>query len=241
MKIIKNIFFIVSPYIYLFLIIGLISVAPFVSLVFAEEAPPATPPTAEAPQPLLLSIQYGKGGSIQEYPITSGQSVFVPSTQAANPTQNVNPQEVKETDAYRQQLGVISDQIAQKITAIQKKQAELDSEVYMVYKAPLNIELMALQSDLVVLQAKRDQITSTRTAKESLKPSQPLPPPPVVATGLNVTPTIQEGKVIIAVETQGKNKIQTSIKAGPDQWVQIFSAEKGQSQDIWAKVSSRKE
>ncbi len=234
------------PYIYLLLLIGLMIINPIVTIipmVFAQEtavekAGPTTVPVSKA-QPILLSIQYGKGGQVQEYPISSGEAVFVPAGEPNNPSINVNPQEAKESDAYRQQMGVLSEQIAQKISLIQKKQQDVNNEVYPVYKTPLQIEVNNLQNDLTVLQARKEQLSAQRTAKEASKPTVPPTPPTKVASGFTVTPIIASGKAKITVQTQGKNQTQTTIEAAPDVWVQIFSAEKGQSQDIWAKVSPR--
>lgn len=234
-----------AAYLYLFLLLGLLFINPVITLVpkvfAADIAIEAGNPAGKAPQnsqPIVLSIQYGKGGGVQEYPINSGESVFIPASEPNNPTINANPQETKESDAYRQQVGQISDQIAKKISAIQKKQQEVNNEVYPVYKTPLQIEVYNLQSDLQTLQARREQISSQRTSKEAAKPTVPPTPPTTVASGFTVKPLVMAGKVRIVVQTQGKNPIQTTIETGFDNWVQIFAAEKGQSQDIWAKVSA---
>lgn len=233
-----------TPYFYLILLIGLLTINPVFTLipyVFAQQVAIETNTpegkTAETKQPIILSIQYGKGGGVQEYPIHSGEAVFVPATAPNNPTINANPQEAKESDAYREQVGVLSDQIAQKIAAIQKKQKEVDNEVYPVYKTPLQIEVYNLQNDLKILEARRQQVSSERTSKEATKPTVPPIPPTKFTSGFTVKPIVSSGKVLITVQTQGKAPVQTTIQTGFDNWVQIFAAEAGQSQDIWAKVS----
>lgn len=234
-----------APIFYLLLLLGLLFINPVITLVplvfAANLAIETTNPPGKTTQkaiPIILSIQYGKGGGVQEYPINSGESIFVPASEPNNPTINANPQEAKESDAYRQQVGQISDQIAKKISAIQKKQQDLNNEVYPVYKTPLQIEVYNLQSDLQTLQSRRDQISSQRTSKESAKPTIPPTPPTTVASGFTVKPVVAGARVSIIVQTQGKNPIQTTIESGFDNWVQIFAAEKGQSQDIWAKVGA---
>jgi len=205
----------------------------------AQGAPTSASATQQpsAPQSLVLSIQYGKGGSIQEYNINSGETIFVPTGTPANPNvQAMNPQEVKETEAYQQQLSQVSDQIAGKITQIQKKQFQIDNEPYLVYRSPEGIEKQALERDLRDLEQRRDQLNSQRTAKEALKPVQPAPPPPpAVAAGITVTPTIESNTVILRLQSQDKKRSST-VKAPLNEWVIIFAGEKGKGLDIWAKV-----
>jgi len=230
----------ILPYFYLLLLIGLIMINPIVTLipmVFAQDAEGGS--RTQAPQPILLSIQYGQGGAVQDYPINSGEAVFVQSSPASNPSMRVNPQEVKETDAYKDQVGILSQQVAQNISKIRHKQHEVETEVYTVYKTPLVIEKTNLENDLQVLEKRREQLTSQRTAKESLKPTQAPVPPPKVATGLTVKAIISGTKATLIIQTQGQGATQTTIQAALGTWVQIFSAENGPSQDIWAKVTPR--
>jgi hypothetical protein len=213
----------------------------------ATNAPPNAPDTANAANapngaptgpPIILSIQYGKGGTVQQYTLQSGQSIFVPIGMPANPSQTINPQEERSTQAYQQQLSHVSDQIAGKITAIQKKQSEIDTEVYMVYRTPLGIEKQALEQDLRNLELRRDQLNSQITAREGLKPVVQPQAPSTIMNGLTVKATIKEGKVVLDVSYgSGKSQIKTTIKGPPDQWLQIFAAEKGKGKDIWARVT----
>jgi hypothetical protein len=66
--------------------------------------------------------------------------------------------------AYKQQLADLSTQISAKISAIQAKQKQLDQEIYPASRPPLQAELDQLNTDLQVLQMKRDQLQSTKTA-----------------------------------------------------------------------------
>lgn len=195
----------------------------------------ATPANAqEAPQPLILSIQYGKGGIVQEYTVQSGQAVFVPIGTPANPSQVMNVQDEKNTQAYQQQLSQISEHIASKINAIQRKQSEIDSEVYTVYRTPLGIEKQALQQDLTNLELRRDQLNSQIAARQGDKPVVKPQAPATSMSGLTVVASVKDGKTVLQVSL---GKVQTTIKGPPDQWLQIFAAEKGKGQDIWAKVT----
>lgn len=195
----------------------------------------------EAPplQPLVLSIQYGKGGTIQEFRLKSGEAVFVPTGKPQTPANQQNPQQTKEANAYQQQLGQVSQKIADQITAIQRKQKELDTEIYPTYRAPLDVEVKALQHDLNLLEAQRNQLQSQQVAKEAQKSLQPSPPPPTptVATGMTVRPVLQGTAANLTIQIQGKAGAATTITTPINTWVQIFSAEKGQGVDIWSKVA----
>jgi hypothetical protein len=183
-------------------------------------------------QPLVVALQYGKEGGIREFRLNSGDSIFVPSGKSASPL----PQ-TKEPDAYQQQLGASADQIAQKIAAIQKKQKDIDDELFPAERYPLIIEKNALEQDLHQLEEKRDQLQSEKTAKDSLKSAQSVPLPPEVETGFSLKATLTGTTITFLLKTQGPVATETSVKASIDQWVQIFSAEQGQGVDIWAKAS----
>lgn len=241
-KVFQTMIRIMLPYFYILLLIGLMTISPIVTLipmVFAQGTAGETRALSQEAIPILLSIQYGQSGAVQDYPINNGDAVFIQAGQASNPTLNVNPQEAKETDAYKEQVGTLSAQVSQNISKIRQKQHEVETEVYTVYKTPLVIEKTNLENDLQVLEKRREQLTSQRTAKEALKPTIPPVPPPKVATGFTVKTTINGARVSLTIQAQGPGATQTTIQAALGTWVQIFSAEKGPGQDIWAKVTPR--
>lgn len=196
---------------------------------------PSSSPEAVAAQPLTLSIRYGKGGAIRAFRLNNGDSIFVSSAKLSSSTQEANAQGGKETEVDRQ-LGVLSDQIAQKITAIQKKQREIDEELFPAERPPLDVERRALERDLRLLEEKRNQLQSQKTAKDARQSALPVPPSPKVETGFTLKANLN-GKVITLIIKPQSSGTLTSIQSSIDQWVQIFSAEQDQEVDIWAKVS----
>lgn len=205
--------------------------------VFAEENDQANQADPSPPRELVLSIQYGKGGSIQEFRLKSGEAVFVQTGKPQSPTGQPDPQ-APATAAYQKQRGDISQKIADKITAIQNKQKDLDSEIFPAYRAPLALELQALERDLKLLETQRQQLESQQIAKEAQKPSQPpTPPPPTQVRGMTVRVSITGNSASLTMQNPDKQASSSTVQIGMNTWIQIFSAEKGQGQDIWAKVA----
>lgn len=205
--------------------------------VYAQEA--AVEEVVEAPQDLILSIQRGKpgeeGGSIQEFRLKSGDTAFVQLT--PNEIGGKRPMTVQEQwreDAYRTEVGNISSDIATQITTIQNKQREIDTELYLAQRAPLENEKRLMQDQLEVLQDRRNQIESKKVAEDSFKPRPPPPPPPAVARGINVKTILRGSQVIFEIRTQ--DQTQSVVETTTNRWVTIFSSENQNGQDIWAKV-----
>ena len=85
----------------------------------------------------------------------------VPSTQPK--------EESPEERAYQEKMVKISNAITQKITEIQKKQSEIDSETFPAYVPPLQSEKNDLNKQLHDLEMQRDQYQAQKTAQDLQK------------------------------------------------------------------------
>ncbi len=198
---------------------------------------------AAATSAISLSVQYGKpgqGGSAQVFNINNGDTTFLPLGQAnVDQPPALTPQEVQQQNAYKAQLGKISTDIANKVSQIQAKQKQIDQELYIVQRAPLENEKRQLNLDLYSLEQRRNQIQSEHTAKEAQKPTVAKPNlPPTETKGITIKPEVNNNKVIISVSGQGEDATQTNIQTNLDEWVQVYGSESGSSQEIWVKVSA---
>ena len=80
-------------------------------------------------------------------------------------------QDTPEEKAYKAKMIKMEDAIAQKMSEIQSKQEEIDTEVYPASTPPLMIEKTTLEKQLGELQMERDRIKmeeSARKMKEDL-------------------------------------------------------------------------
>jgi hypothetical protein len=91
-----------------------------------------------------------------------------PSNQADAPSTQPK-EESPEERAYQEKMLKISNAITQKITEIQKKQAEIDSELYPAYVPPLQAEKNDLNKQLQALEMQRDQYQAQKTAQDMQK------------------------------------------------------------------------
>jgi hypothetical protein len=188
---------------------------------------------AQSPDRLVLSIQFGKpdkGSGVQEFQLRNGDTAFVQTSNAD--VNQPTPQEKEEQQAYKMQVAKISTQIANKISDIQEKSNELDNQIFIAHRAPLANEKRFMQDDLRTLQQERTQLEARHTAREALKPP-PTPRPTAVATGINVTPSLENGQATIEIQTQ--DGVQSTVQAPPGKWVQIYASPEG-GDEIWAKV-----
>jgi len=191
-----------------------------------------------AVQPLILSVQYGKGGSVREFHLNDGDSIWVSSEKPGMPAAQPQLAETPEAATYRTQLGVVSQQISEKITAIQKKQAELANELFPAEQQNIATEKTLLENELATLETRRNQLQSQQVAKESLNPPTPPPPTPNTAeVGFSIKIALAEKSATLTLSTSGEERGETSIEAPLNQWVRIIEATKGQGSDIWAKIS----
>lgn len=87
---------------------------------------------------------------------------------------NAAPAQAEDADekAYRMEMMRISDAITQKITEIEEKQKQIDSEIYPASKPPLEAEKAALQQQLQILEMKRDQLKAKKESKDMSKSLQ---------------------------------------------------------------------
>lgn len=202
----------------------------------AQDQPEVAAPQSAESQNLILYVSNGKpdqGGTVHEFRLKNGSTAFIQLSQTdLSPKQT--PQEAQEATAYKLQVAKISTEVAQKISNIQAKQKEIDNEVYIVHRAPLENEKRQLEQDLEVLQERRNQIQSQHTAKEALKPPPAPSKAPSIAQGLTIAPTVSGNTVNLSVSTQGDQPVQASIDAPLNNWVQVYGTQSGQ--EVWVKV-----
>ncbi|HQZ87592.1 MAG TPA: hypothetical protein PLL67_02365 [Gammaproteobacteria bacterium] len=101
----------------------------------------------------------------------SSSQVVQESTSA---TKQSEKQDTPEEKAYKAQMIKMDDAIAKKIAEIQKKQKEIETEVYLASTPPLVAERIILETQLRELQMARDKIQtqeSSRKMTEDLKNS----------------------------------------------------------------------
>jgi hypothetical protein len=214
-----------------------------------EKNVPPPPGVSNAP-PLAFYVQRGQQQdetNVQKYVIKGGETVFIPmgATNLANQPGSKPKQE--QNEAYLKEKAALAAQIAKKITAVQEKQRELDSEIYPAYRAPLGLDLQQLQNQLSDLQNKREKMDSINTVREvgkqaaekAYQESKPKLPQSVVP-GIYVKPSLEDNLVNLDMRSQGlKNEaggseIQATIRIPLGKWIQI------PNNDIWVKVEPAK-
>lgn len=192
--------------------------------------------------PVFLSVLKGNpqsgGGNLQQYQINNGESVFVEIEQP--PAQFAKAQE-KQALTYDAQLGQISDQIAQKVSAIQAKEQEYANEIYPSQKAPIELERQDLEKELRVLEQNRTQLEASHQGQQSqqkIESATQPPPKPLVAGGLKVQVSIKDDKLNFVVTPsglKGPNAQQTSYQSAYGSWVQVFD-DKDEKKQVWVKA-----
>ncbi len=178
----------------------------------------------------LSIIVQVKGGAPQQYNVANGESFFIPTSQAAN-----QPPVPKQPDALDQKTGQLSKAIAAKVIEIQNKQKDIDGEVYITTKPTLIIEKQNLEQQLSDLQVELDRLNSEKTIrelKEKKQEADQAAQKPNVVSGIQVTPTLQEGKVQFAIKSQN---IQSTVSVPMGTWVPIA----GIQPEIWIKVEAK--
>lgn len=107
------------------------------------------------------------GGALQS---AAESSVQTAPQSALNPgvenTDLKNTTDTKEDKQYQEQALKLSNEILEKISQIQAKQKEIDSEVFPAYVAPLQAEKNRLQDELNALQMRKMQMETQKTAQE---------------------------------------------------------------------------
>jgi hypothetical protein len=188
---------------------------------------------------LWLNVQMGKkekGGTLKQFQLKQGETVFIPingglSNQPA-------PQQL-ENIGYKNALGEISEKIARKISEIEKKQKEIDAELYPAYQAPLNIEKQRLAAELLELQERKTKLVAEETVKEVVKEQNDLnlahSAPQALVAGLYVKPSVSGNIVNVELRSQGlktktSSEIQGTLETPFGQWLQV------PNQEVWIKV-----
>lgn len=108
--------------------------------------------------------------------LTPSQLPEGPSSQMMQAPTSATKQEAKqdtpEEKAYKAKMIKMDDAIAKKIAEIQKKQKEIDTEVYLASTPPLVADRVILEAQLRELQMARDKMQtqeSSRKMAEDLK------------------------------------------------------------------------
>jgi len=184
----------------------------------------------ETQQPLIIQVQI-KGAATQQYSITSGQSFFIPTSPGAA----TEPEKPKPPDALDERRGELAKKIQSKVAEVQQKQKELDNEIYPIYQPPLQIEKQYLEEQLKALrdeQSKLDSEKELRDLKEKGQEAAKAQQPPNKVSGIQVTPTVQDDKVILNIKS---GEIQNSITTPMGKWVPLS----GVQPEIWIKVDTK--
>lgn len=193
----------------------------------------ATAVTCEEGESLKVLVQQGKlgaGGSAQEYQIKNGETFFIPvAGSVAQPPSPVQPPTAQDVRAEQ-----LARAIKEKTTELQKKKYELDTELYLVHRAPLEIERQDLDRQLFLLEQEQGkfnaQKTITDTQQKRIGAMQAAQAPSTV-TGVNIRPVLLENnEVQLQVNV---DQTQTSIKTTLDTWAQI----PGVQPETWVKVN----
>jgi len=195
-------------------------------------------------QPLTLYIQVGKknqGGTVKQFQMVSGDSVFIPVTGALSnqPTPLTSEQKGKLAD--KAQLAQVSEQISQKISSIRTKQNAIDNEIFPVNRASMVIEKIKLEEELYELQQSKTQLEAQGTVKDVVQEQQEVAnesvPPQGMVSGFYIKPTLTgDTTVTIEMRSQGlktkkdDSEIDAKIDATLGKWMQI------PNKDVWVKV-----
>lgn len=93
-----------------------------------------------------------------------------------------NLEDTPEERAYKGKMIELSQKIAQKITEVQKKQKEIDDEIFPAFVPPLQSEKKDLLHQLNDLEMEKTQLEAQKTAKDLQKqlnnPPTKNPKPP---------------------------------------------------------------
>ena len=193
----------------------------------------ATVATCEDGESLNVSVQQGKlgaGGSAQEYRVMNGETFFIPVGDAGvQPPGPVQPPTAQDLRAEQ-----LAKQIQAKITQLQKKKNELDNELYIVHRAPLELDRQELERQLTLLEQEQEQFDAQKTINETQQKrigvAQASAAPRSVQ-GVTVKPILLENNEVQLQVNSNQN--QMSIKTTLGTWAQI----PGVQPETWVRVN----
>jgi hypothetical protein len=186
----------------------------------------------EGGDPLVVSVRQGKlgaGGTTQEYRVMSGESFFIAvgeiNTRPPAPVQPPNAQDLRSAQ--------LAEQINNKVTQLQNKQREYDTELYIVQRPPIELERQAIERDLHLLEQEQEKLdaqkTLTAVQQKRIGALQAQQEPNNVP-GVTVKATLMENNSVQLQFTlpKGQSSAQTSLGV----WTQI----PGVLPDTWVRV-----
>lgn len=202
----------------------------FVSLILLSFLRPIA--CSEETESMLVTVQQGKmgaGGNAQIFEVGSGESIFIPvASSGLQPPKPVQPPTVHELRGE-----ALSKAVQAKVTELQKKQQEYNDELYIVQKAPIELERQDIARQLHDLQNEQTkynaQTNIINTEKQKIA-AQVAQQAPAVAVGVHIKPVLLENNEL---ELQiSSDQSQTSIKTSLGAWSQI----PGVDPETWVKV-----
>lgn len=185
-------------------------------------------------EPLVITVQQGKlgaGGSSQAYPVTSGESFFIPIAGVTQPPAGVKPPNPEDLRSAQ-----LAEQINNKVTQLQDKKREYDTELYIVHKAPLELERQDLERQLHLLEQEQEKLdaqkTITRVQQKRVGALQANQAPASVS-GISVKAVLLDNnEVQLQFSSQQAQNVTKTILGS---WTQI----PGVQPETWVKVNRR--
>ncbi len=187
---------------------------------------------SEETESMMVTVQQGKlgsGGAAQVYQVSTGESIFIPV--AGSGLQPPKP--VQAPTVHQLRGEALSKAVQAKVTELQKKQDEYNNELYIVQKAPIELERQDLARQLHDLQNEQikynAQTNIIDTEKQKIA-AQLAQQAPNVASGVHIKPILLENNEL---ELQiSSDQSQASIKTALGAWSQI----PGVDPETWVKV-----
>jgi hypothetical protein len=186
---------------------------------------------SEDTESLVVTVQQGKlgaGGTAQLYQVSSGESIFISVGGNAQPPKSVQPPTVHQLRGE-----ALSKAVQSKVTELQKKQYEYNSELYIVQKAPIELERQDLARQLHDLQNEQTKYNAQTNIIDTEKQkigAQIAQQAPSVAAGVQVKPVLLEHNQL-ELQISG-DQSQIIIKTALGAWEQI----PGVAPETWVKV-----
>lgn len=181
---------------------------------------------------IVVSVRQGKlgaGGTTQEYRVKNGESFFI----AVGEVNTRPPAPVQPPNAEDLRSAQLAEEINNKVTQLQNKQREYDTELYIVQKPPIELERQDLERQLHLLEQEQEKLdaqkTMTKVQQKRIGALQAQQQPNNVP-GVTVNATLAENNAVQLQFTlpQGQSSAQTTLGV----WTQI----PGVLPDTWVKV-----
>lgn len=186
-------------------------------------------------EPLMITVQQGQlgaGGTSQAYPVTSGEAFFIPiGAMGVRPPAGVQPPNAEDLRSAQ-----LAEQINFKITQLQNKKREYDTELYIVHKAPIELERQELEKQLFLLEQQQEQLDSEKTltaVQQKRIGSLEAKQAPTTVSGVTVKAVLLDNN---EVQLQFSSpQAQSVAKTTLGNWTQI----PGVQPETWVKVNRR--